>query len=110
MLSQLSDQPFGMPLSLPHYPKSLICVVRSRQVCRYWVAEALLILSVAMRVRTDYIHSRKPDSALGTSSLPCEPKALLICLRLFVSLSLTIETRLIRDDLQSNDRAFATCK
>jgi hypothetical protein len=59
-------------------PTSL--VARSRQVCIYWVVEALLILSVAMRVRTDYIYSRKCDSTLGTSSVPEAPPVSLASL------------------------------
>jgi WD40 repeat protein len=74
--------------TLGGYSDWVRAVARSRQVCIY-VVEALLRFSVAMRVRTDYIYSRKPDSildasqsALGSSS---EPKALPVSPRLFQS-------------------------
>jgi hypothetical protein len=56
----------------------------------------LLVPCVAMRVRTDYIYSIKPDSTLGTSSLPKAHEK---------SLSLTTEKRPIRD--RTERRIFA---
>jgi hypothetical protein len=83
-------------------------VARSRQVCmelELW--EVLLVLSVAMGVRTDNIYSRKSESTLhsqvnlrhlhSAQSSSNLPKAPLVSLRLTPSMRTRTETRSIRN-------------